>query len=769
MKLHNKHCHTNFTVKLIVFASLLCFSITIYTQSNIQNFKLTAFQQAANCTYEYEDMTMKMQDTNFPPGPYCGPIPVNTYDASNASIIKTFLPGTKIKIVENTLCFSTFFAVYCEGNQLSGEFISSDPFTFSYDVTDGIVDSLLVCDVECGIFEAGDRFDFTIENSVFELSHFQTPNRANSTAIELNKVKLLEENKPEFKLTADGSQSSVFKLVIKENPADVDLSDLSLKMRVKEDPNSMDSDLYGSFSINTVNITSSKIDFKYTHPDYIPEGGNSNLTIELVDSIKNVVLDEFPLKLFRAPVLLIHGLWSNDQTFVQMESFLASKGFERELLFKVSYEGKNAVNFASNNSVVPGGILSLQARAENRSIATGKVNIVGHSMGGILTRLYLQSAAYKNDISKFITINTPHSGSQIANFILSNDVRAIAARPIFKLKNMPTDKGAISDLRVNGSAILVDLNGPSLNANTVPSHAIASRTGLAVEVIQATDNLILQGSIYAVMMKLGMDDPFLNTVYGEPHDIIVPYSSQLGGLAGANTTTFLGPSHIENQQFFGSSTVVSNLFNSPSSDPAFSQTGFAPPVLTYTQPIAPDPSPEVASRTNAGTVSITNPLDGQSFSTLDNIDIEISGTSDIDSIYCLVSYSIDSSYVGRQIGNNASFDYNDPMKTGTVSIVAVGFDSGGAIVLDSIFINICDTSLNLNLPIYATNNYNSANQIMATGGVEDQANVLFEAGTEVILSPIFYVEKGATFHAKIGDCNSKNGILEENEIKIRDK
>ena len=44
-----------------------------------------------------------------------------------------------------------------------------------------------------------------------------------------------------------------------------------------------------------------------------------------------------------------------------------------------------------------------------------KIDIVGHSMGGNLIRLYLQSDDYKFDIHKLITLNTPHSGTQLAN------------------------------------------------------------------------------------------------------------------------------------------------------------------------------------------------------------------------------------------------------------------------------------------------------------------------------------------------------------------
>jgi len=48
-----------------------------------------------------------------------------------------------------------------------------------------------------------------------------------------------------------------------------------------------------------------------------------------------------------------------------------------------------------------------------------KVRIVGHSAGGLVARVYLQSAlpgvAYRHDVDRLITLNTPHLGSALAS------------------------------------------------------------------------------------------------------------------------------------------------------------------------------------------------------------------------------------------------------------------------------------------------------------------------------------------------------------------
>ncbi len=55
---------------------------------------------------------------------------------------------------------------------------------------------------------------------------------------------------------------------------------------------------------------------------------------------------------------------------------------------------------------------------EAKSIAgADKVNIIAHSMGGLVTRAYIQSSNYQNDIDKFAMVGTPNHGAASAYFI----------------------------------------------------------------------------------------------------------------------------------------------------------------------------------------------------------------------------------------------------------------------------------------------------------------------------------------------------------------
>ncbi len=114
----------------------------------------------------------------------------------------------------------------------------------------------------------------------------------------------------------------------------------------------------------------------------------------------------------RPVVLLVHGIYSNDQIWNSLEGNLTQSGFDVYLLGRVlEKEG-----FIPNNGDIR--LLGFQLRdAINRVKAqTGasKVNIVAHSMGGLVTRFYMRSNLYQNDINKLITLGTPNEGTPMA-------------------------------------------------------------------------------------------------------------------------------------------------------------------------------------------------------------------------------------------------------------------------------------------------------------------------------------------------------------------
>ena len=84
------------------------------------------------------------------------------------------------------------------------------------------------------------------------------------------------------------------------------------------------------------------------------------------------------------------------------------------------YRKSNTSSFYANthqNRVVENGLKTLSGKLYEVGIASTKYDMIGHSMGGILSRLYNQEIDNKHT-NKLITLNTPHFGSKLGDYFI---------------------------------------------------------------------------------------------------------------------------------------------------------------------------------------------------------------------------------------------------------------------------------------------------------------------------------------------------------------
>ncbi|MBO9313428.1 MAG: alpha/beta fold hydrolase [Chloroflexus sp.] len=87
------------------------------------------------------------------------------------------------------------------------------------------------------------------------------------------------------------------------------------------------------------------------------------------------------------------------QTFTQA-------GYRRNRdLFVAFYDWRKPVEESARNYLVP------WIDRAKKAAGADKVILIGHSMGGLVARSYIQSSAYRNDVDCLITLGTPHRGS----------------------------------------------------------------------------------------------------------------------------------------------------------------------------------------------------------------------------------------------------------------------------------------------------------------------------------------------------------------------
>ena len=109
------------------------------------------------------------------------------------------------------------------------------------------------------------------------------------------------------------------------------------------------------------------------------------------------------------PILLIHGMIDNRAIFAMLTRRLRAHGFTR--VHSLNYSpATNDIRAAADN---------LAAEVEELVAASGheRINIVGHSLGGLIARYYVQRLGGDARVRTLVTLGTPHHGTLTARLV----------------------------------------------------------------------------------------------------------------------------------------------------------------------------------------------------------------------------------------------------------------------------------------------------------------------------------------------------------------
>jgi pimeloyl-ACP methyl ester carboxylesterase len=294
----------------------------------------------------------------------------------------------------------------------------------------------------------------------------------------------------------------------------------------------------------------------YTPPDPFNQdtGSNRTINVNVSDTNNNSArpILEIPIQLYRPPVVLVHGLWMNsDNTWVttNFANSLVCYGFNYAF---ADYEAHNSETFDPSDKLfgnyginsIRNAIHKILGEYHYFLIAASQVDMIAHSMGGLMARGFVQQPDYrrkenymKGSIHRLITIGTPHFGGPLSKFLYDhsddwyfydgikpNRCRAGKCEPK-KLRTIysddfkfPIDKGAIEAL-IPGSVAY-----SRLHQTNVRSYAIAGTYRPDAKVSQSS-----QESYYKTIVDpehFNLDKVFDDSDY----DLLVSVTSQLGGL-----------------------------------------------------------------------------------------------------------------------------------------------------------------------------------------------------------------------------------------------
>ena len=465
-------------------------------------------------------------------------------------------------------------------------------------------------------------------------------------------------------------------------------------------------DEYGSFKV--LAQSGRYLTLRFKHPKkWPPDGTPFGTYVVGFRRSDGSYLTNLIIKYYRPPVVMVHGLWSDNSAFTTMESSLVSSGnYELKQLHKADYKSTNAASFNTNKKVIPNAII----QGIINGPSCGKVDLVLHSMGGILTRYYLQNPTYTNnkDIRRVVTCNTPHAGSQMANWLLDPSQYGSSIASVLGMMGMSSNNGAVSDLRV-GQPVINGVAYGAINGDA-KVHAIQTEQGISPNPLPISPYSIVASSLILSQFIVSCGAGFLSDMFDfDTHDLIVARQSQKGGLSSNATTT------IGNQQHSGSvgnSEVidkVNELLNEPSNSTMFasSYTGFS---LNYSinVPCLPfrEDQEDVAFRGVNPEVEITAPSTGTSIEGGSVLMLSYTATG-CDSVACLIRVHPDSILIKANSASAGTLQVELPDNLyGTKTVVLLGVDEDNKILdSDSITIHFT-TDANLDsLAFYPSNMY----------------------------------------------------------------
>lgn len=156
------------------------------------------------------------------------------------------------------------------------------------------------------------------------------------------------------------------------------------------------------------------------HPDYAPDNTESM-------SFTPLPISDTPLESIINPVIIIPGIMGSARkngelvidpilhTYDDLIATLDENGYTREVdLFTFPYEWRDS-NIQSAD-LLKDKIDEVKATCQTLNPPDTdcvKVDLVAHSMGGLVARSYIQSNSYTNDVDQMIFLGTPHKGSVI--------------------------------------------------------------------------------------------------------------------------------------------------------------------------------------------------------------------------------------------------------------------------------------------------------------------------------------------------------------------
>ncbi len=112
-------------------------------------------------------------------------------------------------------------------------------------------------------------------------------------------------------------------------------------------------------------------------------------------------------------LVFVHGYLSNPSAFLPLECYLRAQGVQKILFYE--YSGRGGIEQAARG---------LKKFLKKR-VRGGRIDLVCHSLGGLVARVYLQNLGGARRVDQCISLGTPNEGTYNAYWLTSRVAREL--------------------------------------------------------------------------------------------------------------------------------------------------------------------------------------------------------------------------------------------------------------------------------------------------------------------------------------------------------
>ncbi len=207
----------------------------------------------------------------------------------------------------------------------------------------------------------------------------------------------------------------------------------------------------------------------------------------------------------KRPILLVHGVIHNASAFFPLRKCMEQEGWKNVF----------TINYPTRHGSLTKMVDTLSERVDEILAQTksDQIDIVGHSLGGIISRYYMSVGAGRGKVHHLITLGTPHRGTPLSIFLkagfmggLNTDLRS--GSYIIRMLNETALSRGSRLTSISSKYDFVAWPGGNCTVEGMPRHAFRN---IELESIGHLGLLYSQESFAATMGALVDESPIEST------------------------------------------------------------------------------------------------------------------------------------------------------------------------------------------------------------------------------------------------------------------